>query len=856
MKTVLRLTMVLALLVVVGHAQVINNFDEAPADTAYWQWFEPVTEGGLETNPGGHYAISTSADPELGWIETSYVTDPVYEGGGAMRIDYSVHNSESWGGYSKLQHFHPDTLSTGTYDWSLYDSLSFSYYNVVPQDSVGRVHLRLNLSDYGDVTDSSYNDLGEYWYSFSYILDDEPGWHTVTMALQNTDSWDNAGWTYTGWSGDAGNGMIDKDRIRGWHMEFSCSGAGEGDVVTGSIILDDFKLTGSRNIITVNPGFEGGDNGENGIPAGWGGWMAAWDGWGAQTHFATPMVDDAHSGDYYAELGVDVGNGYAVIWPEDSGPFAAAAGETWELTAWIKDISPADPGGDFAGLKIEAKDADGNLLNEATAEQIQSGVTADWQKFTASAVLPEGTASVQAVLVATKWLNDGIEATYAFDDIAFVNSGQLDTEAPAAVANVSAIPGTNYNLVTWEEVPGETGETYDIYASQFPITDLSDPNVDVVKKGHLEGAASVVHYLYAPLDDAEVTYYYAVVCTDANQNVGEAGFSATSFTNTALGIPTISLDAPSAFVADGFFDDWGDVEPFEIGVTPGSWGTSSVWQLVDDDEDCSATIYLAVDEDYLYVGADVLDNVFNGYVGEGNWWDMDAFQLFIGLYNQRGARHNSLLRGDEPDYGLVFTNDYVRRDNGDMFQLAVQDDGNYYFEGFDPDYVVEARIPLDSLAFGNGYTDARYTPSNGDRIIIEPILHDNDGSWEGNIQSSVANADNAWQTPQVWSHTFVGDMDAVSVDDVETPASYRLSQNYPNPFNPSTVISYEIPTSEQVRLSVFNVLGQEVQVLVNEVQEAGVHHINFQAADLASGIYVYRMEAGSFSSTHKMILMK
>jgi hypothetical protein len=844
MKTMLRLSMVLALLMVVGHAQVLNSFDAAPADTNYWEWYEPVTEGGSEDNPGGHYAISTNADPELGWIHTSYVNDIVLEGDSAMRIDYSIHNSESWGGYSKLHHYYPDTLSSVTYDFTMYDSLSFSYYNVVPQDSVGRVHLRLNMGDYADIDDPAYHDLGELWYSFHYILDNEPGWHTVNMLLDNTESWDGAGWTYTGWSGAAGDLDFDKDKIKSFAFEFSVNGSGIGDVVTGSIIIDDLKLTGSRNKLT-NGGFEMADAQEDGM-----GWGVAHAGDGAAHARIVEDAEMARSGNFFAELGTENGGAWAVFYTEDSIP--AAQGQTWELGGYIKNISETFTEGAFGGYKIEAKNAAGDIL--ATTGDVLFETTTDYEKYTATMVMPEGTAQASAVLVATRW--DGSNVNYAYDDLYFMNLGTVDTEAPVAVNNVSAIPGTNYNLVTWEEVPGEEGESYTIYASQFPITDLTSGNVDVVAAGHLEGAPSVVHYLYAPLNDTPVDYYYAVVCTDSYANVGAPGYSASSFTNTALGIPTISLDPPANFVADGFFDEWTGVMPFHIGVSTNSWGVSSIWSAVDDDEDCSATIYMAADDEYLYIAADVLDNVFNGYVGEGNWWDMDAFQLFIGLYNQRGERHNALLRGSEPDYGLIFTNDFVRRDNGDMFHLGEQGDGNYYFEGFNPDYVVEARIPLDSLAYGNGYTDTRYMPTNGDRILIEPILHDNDGNWEGNVQSSPLNQDNAWQTPGVWSYTFVGDTDAVSVDEVARPGTYRLSNNYPNPFNPSTMISYEIGQSEQVRLSVYNVLGQEVMVLVNAVQDAGVHEIQFQAGTLASGVYLYRLEAGSFTTTNKMILMK
>jgi hypothetical protein len=614
-------------------------------------------------------------------------------------------------------------------------------------------------------------------------------------------------------------------------------------VVTGSIILDDFKLTGSKNKLT-NGGFELADGQDDDF-----GWGIAHAGDGQAHARIVTDPEMAHSGDNFAEMGIENGAAWAVFYTE--GTIPAAQGETWEIGGYIKNISETVTAGAFGGFKIEAKDADGNIIN--STGDVLFETTTDYEMYTAEMIMPEGTTQASAVLVATRW--DGSNVNYAFDDLYFMNKGALDTEPPVAVSNVSAIPGTNYNLVTWEDVPGEDGETYKVYASQFPITDLTSGSVDVIASSVLEGAPSVVHYLFAPLTDTPVTYYYAVVCTDAAQNVGEPGYSASSFTNTALGIPTISLDPPSNFVADGFLDEWSGVVPFFLG-DPNSWGLTSIWNSVDDNDDCSADMYLAVDDEYLYMAAEVVDNVYNGYVGEGNWWDMDAFQLFIGLYNQRGPRHNALQRGAAPDYGLVFTEDYVRRDNGDMFHLGENGDGNYYFEGFNPDYVIEARIPLDSLAFGNGYTDARFHPANGMRIAMEPIIHDNDGNWEGNVQSSSLNMDNAWQTPAVWNYSFIGDMDAVSVDEVARPGSYRLSNNYPNPFNPSTMISYEIGQSEMVRLSIYNVLGQEVMVLVNDVQQAGVHNVQFQAGSLASGIYMYRLEAGDFSSTHKMILMK
>jgi len=98
----------------------------------------------------------------------------------------------------------------------------------------------------------------------------------------------------------------------------------------------------------------------------------------------------------------------------------------------------------------------------------------------------------------------------------------------------------------------------------------------------------------------------------------------------------------------------------------------------------------------------------------------------------------------------------------------------------------------------------------------------------------------------------------VDVDDEDNtmPSEFSLQQNYPNPFNPTTVISYAIPTQSHVTLSIYNALGEKVAELVNEVQTAGTYKVNFNATNLASGLYLYRIQAGNFVQTRKMMLLK
>ena len=92
--------------------------------------------------------------------------------------------------------------------------------------------------------------------------------------------------------------------------------------------------------------------------------------------------------------------------------------------------------------------------------------------------------------------------------------------------------------------------------------------------------------------------------------------------------------------------------------------------------------------------------------------------------------------------------------------------------------------------------------------------------------------------------------------ELTTSEKFKLKQNYPNPFNPTTTISYSIPTESKVVLKIYNLLGEEVSTLVNNVQSAGVHNIQFNANKLASGTYIYRITAGKFTLTKKMILLK
>jgi len=92
--------------------------------------------------------------------------------------------------------------------------------------------------------------------------------------------------------------------------------------------------------------------------------------------------------------------------------------------------------------------------------------------------------------------------------------------------------------------------------------------------------------------------------------------------------------------------------------------------------------------------------------------------------------------------------------------------------------------------------------------------------------------------------------------DLESPVNFELSQNYPNPFNPSTTIKFSLPETGNVKLTVYNLIGEQIAELINETIDAGVHTVNFDATGLTSGVFIYKIVADDFAQSRKMTLIK
>ena len=101
------------------------------------------------------------------------------------------------------------------------------------------------------------------------------------------------------------------------------------------------------------------------------------------------------------------------------------------------------------------------------------------------------------------------------------------------------------------------------------------------------------------------------------------------------------------------------------------------------------------------------------------------------------------------------------------------------------------------------------------------------------------------------------EISSVNVETVDKmPFQFSLKQNFPNPFNPNTKINYSIPYQSNVKIKIFDILGKEIETIVNEEKQSGTYELSWNAGNLPGGVYFYQLRAGSFTQTKKMILLK
>jgi hypothetical protein len=224
--------------------------------------------------------------------------------------------------------------------------------------------------------------------------------------------------------------------------------------------------------------------------------------------------------------------------------------------------------------------------------------------------------------------------------------------------------------------------------------------------------------------------------------------------------------------------------------------------------------------------------------------------------------------------------------NGNSVEYMVLDGGAVSFDA--RDVTITHNDPPENLPGGLGqlpyFVEIRGSGISGDNPHVEHIrfYYDPeklDGWDESTLEIWRYDSENGWTHPGDNSYTtgvnteenyvYAENITEFSIFAVlsselptsvteleELPDAFVLAQNYPNPFNPSTSIRYELPETARVRLEVFNLLGERVATLVDERREAGRHQVSFDAGSLASGVYLYRLQAGDFVQTRKLTLIR
>ena len=473
---------------------------------------------------------------------------------------------------------------------------------------------------------------------------------------------------------------------------------------------------------------------------------------------------------------------------------------------------------------------------------------------------------------------------------------------PTAMTGVSFSPNGPMNVISWTHNPDYGA--YNVYVSESPFG--AGKTVDgaalVATVPFNADNFSVEHSFEVPHPSlAPLPLYYAVTSlslfgvenTDVANSTGQISNDQLPTQPFIVQLTeeegnTLFDNLQAGTVSPDGFPEW--LVPFGVNASHSSAGDAP---LPDNDDDNSADVWIGyTDFNELFIYAEVKDDVLE-FGGENNngaeTWQWDSFEIGWGSYDVReipggsligGSPHQDYGRGSEPDYqfrvslfddaagNLVKTSAFFSTLTGPDGEGEVQGGGTAGEPLTDDNgntigWKFLSLFPLDGIAIAG---DQVFSPPGPNEVTIIPFniaLNDADGAGREHqmIWTTKGNAGpNWWNTPAQWMSVAVAGREAstVSNEEEDLPFEYALDQNYPNPFNPATTISFSLARTEAVKLSIYNVLGQKVATLYDgEQMVAGAHKVAFDARHLASGLYLYRLEAGtSFIQTKQMVLIK
>ena len=415
------------------------------------------------------------------------------------------------------------------------------------------------------------------------------------------------------------------------------------------------------------------------------------------------------------------------------------------------------------------------------------------------------------------------------------------------------------NKIEWVDNDENLDETYNVYASLAPISDLS---ADGVTKISSKIPRNIQYWNHRPFttDGSEQAYYYAATATGVDGIETELNGANVSGPNTI----TSSITYKAVYDPNFNFSIDGSLAEFDAHtnytIVPEFAGADKAEDWTPESTDINFTATLVIDDEYLYLGANVVDD---DLAESGQAWEGDAFEMYIGLYNalDLDAWHSldNVEVSGTGDHRFGFCAWGETQFGSSVIDWPGLD---FLILNMVTSYQIEARFALDSLAASG------WTPQVGDFMPFslnandkDPVADFPDSSRTKQLNASGSSNTESWKRPSSWAYLEVISPTAVDGQVVQVPLKTQLYANYPNPFNPNTTMKYDLKENSHVSLVVYNMLGQKIKTLVDVHKTAGHHSIEWDGTNdigvqVSSGIYFYTYKTKSYTNTHKMILMK
>jgi len=450
-----------------------------------------------------------------------------------------------------------------------------------------------------------------------------------------------------------------------------------------------------------------------------------------------------------------------------------------------------------------------------------------------------------------------------------------DILSPTVVATIdtstTSVPSYQYVNIAWIDNTVGT-ETYHVYMSTAPIADVTDIGVIRLTNDVPHGVEAWNHRPFTN-DGSDGTYYYAVTAKapdgteTALTDACKAGPVMLPTSPTAKAV--YDADFASKFTLDGLDTEFVEYAAFKLQPENANGDDSAGWTV--DSDDLSWNTTFVIDDDYLYVSADVTDDDLNSDgtapIIEGTQpWKGDALEFYIGYYdvNLLDDYHNyrDVDAAGTGDHRIAFTawGTTGTATSNDQTFPGVE---TTVYEKFGGDgYIMEARIALDSLAL-----DGDINVQLGTMMPLSINCNDMDPGNSDETRTLQANwggssNDEGWLRPGSWGFMEVIDPTTDVADGTAAvPKRFHLSESYPNPFNPSTTLAYELAKYSEVKIVVYDMLGKQIKTLINGSKAAGAYTAKWDGTNdaglrVASGLYFCKMITPDYSRTVKMTLIK